>query len=539
MKKVLLRLLPVFIVSFVLSFMMIIYEPTLLFISSSEDFWFTFGMMLKMNIVLFLIAFILLSLFGIGLYYLGKKINKEWIINIYLILLSSGFLFFYIQGNYFSSKLPILDGSPIEWGSFKLESIISVLLVIFALGLNIVLYKKKKDIYNKIVSYIAVIIFVLLLTGLIPSIIKNKSALNSTVKCTSSLENINKLSSNKNFLILVVDMLDSRTFAKVLKEENKEDLFKDFTYYPDTLSAYSYTRESIPFMMSGKWYELDGEYSDYYNDSFDNSPLLKRLRKEDYDINIYEQDMQWTSKKCLDVNNMNMSSYKVSLFSFAKQESKYLIFKYFPYPLKRFSKILTMNFNSIRENTFEADNKVVFNTLDDIELQDNNYFQFIHIDGGHYPWNMDENFNIVENSTYEDKIKASIKVIDKYLTRIKDSGQYDNTAIIVLADHGTNGWEYTGRQNPSLYIKGINEHHDSMIISDKKVSQVDLVDSIYNDLLDGKTSEELLKNIGTDRVRRHLWYKDMTYDKYFEQTTDGNAWDTDNLKNTGTIYERK
>lgn len=536
------KLIATFIINFVLSFMVFIYEPTVLFTSNSEDFWFAFGMMLKINILLFVIAFLFLSLFSIFIYYIGKKIGKKILFNIYLILLFSGLMILYVQGNYFSSKLPVLNGTPIDWNSFKIESIISIVLVVLAIAISVILYKKKNDIYPKIVSAVSVVIFVLLLTGLIPTIIQNKNVLGNNVKCTSTLKNMNNLSTNKNFLILMIDMVDSKTFDKVLKEENKEDLFKDFTYYPDTLSAYSYTMESIPFLMSGNWYDPNDNYYDYYNESFDNSPLLKRLKDEDYDINIYEPDIQWSSKKCAEVNNMSTSSYKINLLKFAKQEIKYVIFKYFPYPLKRFSKIQTMNFNLVRQNDFKANNSIVYEQLNDIKLQNKNYFQFYHTEGGHFPWDTDKNFNTIKDGTYEDKLKGSLRVVEKYIDRIKKSGQYDNSVIIVMADHGTNTediYSDNGRQNPALYIKGINEHHDSMIVSDKKVSHVDFIDSIYNDLLDGKTSEELLKDIGTERTRTHRWYKNFHYDKYYEQTTDGHAWETDKLNFTGTVYERK
>ena len=169
-------------------------------------------------------------------------------------------------------------------------------------------------------------------------------------------------------------------------------------------------------------------------------------------------------------------------------------------------------------------------------MQKDNYFQFLHIEGGHYPWNMNKDFETIEEGTYEEKVESALTVIEKFLNRIKESGQYDNSVIIILADHGNNGYDSAGRQNPVLYIKGINETHDEMQISDKKVSYVDLNDSIYYDLLDGKMSTDLLPNIEENRTRRFIWYKD--YDDMYEQTLDGHAWESDKLVNTGNRYTR-
>ena len=81
-----------------------------------------------------------------------------------------------------------------------------------------------------------------------------------------------------------------------------------------------------------------------------------------------------------------------------------------------------------------------------------------------------------------------------------------------MSDHGYNMRKHTGKQNPILYIKGINEHHSSMKVSDKAISHVDLQDA-YFDLLAGKSSRELFKDIGSERERRFILYR-HTKEKY-------------------------
>ena len=74
-----------------------------------------------------------------------------------------------------------------------------------------------------------------------------------------------------------------------------------------------------------------------------------------------------------------------------------------------------------------------------------------------------------------------------------------------------------------------------MIVSDKKVSYADLNDTIYNDLLNGKKSTEILNDVEADRIRRFIWYKD--YGDMYEQILDGHAWETEKLINTGKRYK--
>lgn len=538
------NLMPSGIMAFVIAFMLFIYEPITTYSANTEDYWFDLSVLLVNNLIVFISVFIILLLISNIIYFVSNKCKRNVIYNIYLIIMFVCFVSTYIQGNYLASSLPILDGTPIIWNNYTKQGIISLMLWIVITVVNIIVYKKLGTKYKKMTSYISIAIFAMLFVSFISTLLTNNQIYAKKGTYTPTTENINVLSTNENFLILLVDMEDSKTFDKVLRESKKENLFNDFTYFPDTLSAYPFTRESIPFILSGKWFEAETSYNDYYNEAMNNSKFIEILKNNDYDINLYENELNWTDSKSLEISNIEAINFEVDNKVFFKQEAKYILFKYLPFPLKKYSKIETLDYNLCRKETqnftniFNSDNKEAYDLLDTATLQSKKYFQFVHIDGGHYPWDMNKDFEKIEDGTYEDKIASSITVIEKYLNRIKESGQYDNSIIIVLADHGNNGYDSVGRQNPILYIKGLNEHHDEMIVSDKKVSYEDLNNSIYTDLLDGKKSTELLQDLEENRVRRFLWYKDKDYDKFQEQTLDGHAWETEKLIPTGVKYER-
>lgn len=530
------------ILDFVLCFMLFIYEPIIAYSSNINDYWFNFKDMIVNNIILFLIVFSIIFLFNLLFYFISKKLDKPFIYNLYIIIFFVGFIDIYIQGNYLAGSLPTLDGSPILWNNYINQNIISILFLVLVILVNIILYRKFNAKYDKIVFYSSLLVFAMIFVSLISTLFTNKEIYVEKGNYASTNENINVLSSNKNFLVLLIDCVDSKKFDEVIKENDKENIFKDFTYYPDTLSTYGFTRDSIPFIFSGIWYEAQVPYSKYYLQAFDDSKLFNMLKKQKYDLNIYDDELQILNNDKYDVKNIKIVNSKINFLSFVKQEVKYVLFKYLPFPLKKYSSIESMDYNKCKINVdndntlFNWSDQKYYDLLDNIELQENNYFQFVHIEGGHLPYDLNENVDTIENGTYDDKLLATITIIDKYLTRIKESDQYNNSVIIILSDHGFNDYESVGRQNPALYIKGINEYHDKMLISDKKVSYVDLNDSIYQDLLNGKKSFELLSDIDDTRIRRYLYYKD--YDKMIEQTLDGHAWETDKLKSTGVRYER-
>ncbi len=533
------------ILIFCILFMVFIYEPIIMYASSIDDFWFNFSDLIKLNSLFLLLGLIISIIMFMIISFLVNNTKKHIYIYIYdfcLFVLSSGLIISYIHGNFLASKLPILDGNSVNWNNYTRENIISVVIILLVLVGHFVLFTKYREKRKNIIMFLSISIFFMLSTSLVSTLLTNEQIYKNKDTYTGTIKNINTLSNNKNFVILLADMVDSKIFEKELKSLKKEYLLKDFSYFPDTLSMYPYTRESIPYIFNGEYYTGETILSEWATKSFNNSKLIELMNNNDYDVNIYGPEVIWKDKKCLETKNYEKNKYRIGKRLFFNQEVKYILFKYSPFFLKKYSHYESIDYKKCKivignDNVeYKSDSVQVYNTLNNIELQEKNYFQFLHYDGGHYPWDLDVNLNHVPRTTYNVRVDSAITVMEKYLERIKESGQYDNTVIIVLADHGDNNYEKVGRQNPSLYIKGINETHKKMIVSDKKVSYEDFNNSIYYDLLDGLKSTELLKDNDENRIRRFIWYKD--YDDMYEQTLDGHAWETDKLKNTGNRYKR-
>ena len=543
-KKEIKELVAPFIMSFLATFMFLIYEPITTYASNVTDYWFGFNALLKANCLLFVIIFLILLSVSIIIYYISKLLKMKKIYEIFLIVFSICLSALYIQGNYLSGSLPTLDGAKIYWDKYEMQNIISILMWLVVVIINVIICRKFKSKYKKIISYEFCAIFIMLFVSFLVTIFTSKDLYAEKGKYISTTKNINMLSENKNFLILLVDCVDSREFEKVVNETDSDYVFEDFTYFPDTMSTYGFTRDSVPYIFSGIWYEAETPYNQYYENAFNNSKLFSMMKRDNYDINVYDEELMISNNKKYDVKNVELVNSKIDLYSLFKQEVKYDLFKYLPFGLKKYSSIETLNYSKCKKlnkndseyDIFSWNNVFNYEHWNKINLQKNNYFHFLHIEGAHFPYDLNKNLEkLTDETNYDDKLGATISMIDTYLTRIKDSGMYDNSVIIILSDHGQNDLNPVGRQNPILYIKGIDEHH-KLEVSNKKVSYVDLNESIYKDLLDNKKSFELLENVDNDRIRRYLWYKD--YDDMYEQTLDGHAWETEKLINTGKRYKR-
>ena len=540
MKKIDLKYLTfAFVISFVLSFMLYLYEPILTYSSNINDFWFDFNLMISNIILYMIIIFVFLILVYFLLYLFLRRKN----IKIYKIILVISFILFlytYIQGNYLVGSLPQLNGDIIDWSKYGDENIISILTFLLVVIGELILIKKYKiDKTIKINCYMTIIVFFMLFTSFI-SILCNKEIYKDKSIEIATTKNINNVSTDKNFFIFLVDSVDSREFAEVVNNNlSYKETFNDFTYYPDTTSGYLFTRDSIPFILSGIWNQEETDFVDYYNDAFNNSKLFKKLTDENYNMNFYEYEIYSNNRNFDKFDNIKLYSDKIDSVSFFKQFTKYILYKYLPYPLKKYSKIETASFDSCKIEDdidyFKWSNKEAYNNLinNKLEFVDDKYFQFLHIEGGHVPFDYDEDVNIIENGTYKQKLTAVLKVISKFINRLKENNVYDNSVIIILADHGEG--KDTLRQNPILYIKGINEHHE-MYISDIPVAYEDLIDA-YISLLENKNSTELFLNLDKNRPRRvlnNLYTREIMIEWYQY----GKAWDNDTFKASGREFRR-
>ena len=543
MKKI---IYPTF-VSFITFYMLFIYEPIIMFIKNKNEFWFDIYTILPSLIIIVLVLTLIFSLIYI---IINKYSNK--ILNIVTIINVSLLIILYIHGNFMASNLNILDGSKYVLKNHH-SDIIASIIVIGVISLIIIFsslkYSTSKTI--KATRFITILIFLMITSGLLYSLSTNKKALvKKDYMILTTDKNMYTYSKKTNFIIFLADGADSVQFDKARKDSKYKNIFKDFTYYPDTMSTYGNTSNSIPFIMSGIWDEKEEAYNNYSKKAYRESKFLKTLEKQKYDINLYIPELIIDYDDAQRISNLSYKKRSVNTYLFFKQELKYISFKYLPYFLKQYSdidnfKLSADNLGAMHNSTekyleYTWDN--FFNYTNFINIppskKEANDFKFIHVEGPHLPFNTDENFNIIENGTYEQKLKATLKLFDAYLKMLKDNDLYDNSIIIFLADHGFSEKEdYIGRQNPILYIKGLNEHH-AFKTSDKPISFTDLMDT-YNELLEGKKSTELFKNIKNNRKRRFLYYPNQYGNELVEFYQTGKAWDWSTMKETGKVYRLK
>lgn len=553
LKKTLKDWLLAIVITFVFCFMLFIYEPIFMYATNIDDFWFDFGIMIKPTMKIFMIFWLGSCLVSIVVYFISRMLkNNIWLYKSFIVFLSMLFIVAYIQGNWLIGSLPGLDGSEIAWDTLgKKEDIINSLIFVSLVIIGIILAVKFK--LNNLLrscTIISIIIFVMLFTSLI-AVVWDNDALKTKNGINLTMNNFNSISENKNFLIFLVDSVDAKKFAEVLDSDPAyRDVFADFTFFTDTLSAFPFTQYSVPFILSGNITKNEKEFSEYSSEAYNNSKLFSMLEEKNYDLNLYSSSLVWNGKKDYDIKNAaSINNANIDFGIYTEEELKWVSFKYLPYCMKQYSNIETMDFNKCIEKFWWFNPFVYQNIKDNSELQkiEEGVFHFIHADGGHIPFVYDKNCNWISEGTYFSQLESCITMISAYIQRLKDNGVYDNSVIIVMADHGyierdTNliltkdNPVILDRYNSLLLIKGINEEHE-LIESNKPVSHFDLIKA-YADLLAGKKSTELFGDVVVPRTRKLIYYIWENDNHMVEYETDSTARDWQSFRETGNVYDR-
>ena len=531
-----------------LSCLWMFYAPLQLYFTNINEFKYDIYAILPTILLMFVVGLLV----GILVFFISIKINeKVYLFGIFvaLILLLASF----IQGNFLLSDLPALDGSSFEWDKHVVGNVSSLCVwTVVGVIVGYLYWKFNKRVFLFLANTCSMIIMLIcIISLLINGIMMNGFANKRSAVVTKN--NLFTYSTKRNFIIFVVDATDSEEFKKIMQDERPEykTILKDFTYFPDTVCTYPFTMYSIPFILTGIWNENQEEFIPFETKAMDDSKLFKTLENLSYDMGIYETDIVYDSENIYRFSNIRKDRYRLdNIFEFARTNGRYVWFLYAPFQLKRvFSTqgmISVLQNRAIGENesSFSYVNGVFYNDLksNQFTTSDKNCFRFIHIDGAHVPFHYDENVNDipVSEANYNLAVKCTMTIVRDYLEKLKETGVYENSSIIIMSDHGYVDDDKTdrilGRENPLLLIKGFNETHDSMTISNQPISYDDLQDA-YQRLLDGKYAQEIFDVKENEKRRRRFLAYDFTNSNHlYEYYQEGYASDESTLIPTGVEY---
>lgn len=522
-----------------LIFMLFLYAPLNIYLSNANDFSFDTLDVLKFMLPLATVAFIVCAFIFLLVSKAGRKLYVLAEVTVFTVLFAC-----FLQGNIFSSWLPTLDGSVIDWSAFGPQRFVSLTLWFLPLAISFVALKKfGTDGLARLSSLTGKILFAYLALTLSLTMISSPYLAKDKKGISITYDYVLDVSEDENLIILLLDCVDVNYYEQAVKEFPEiSDVFEDFTFYRNTLSAYNLTSHSVPFILSGIWNYNDQPYDHWLSQTVEESPLFSHLRENEYRIGLYDDTVGYVPEAYDYFENVRGAEGFVSPTGFCSMLLHLVGFRYAPFDLKPafFTTPENIYYNSLKgedlDNAYSWENSAFYEKLlsEDLSVGSEKCFRFIHLKGGHGTFDYDVDFNFYPGQVSNiECIAGAVKMTGLYLDKLKEAGVYDNSVILVMADHGSNWISEANRANPILFIKGLDERHEQSI-SDAPIHYEDLQPA-FNKLLAGAKSGDIFPwHEGDVRIRAYLTVDDDV--TLSENLQTGYASDESTFSDTGRRY---
>ena len=462
--------------------------------------------------------------------------DKAFLISAILFSLT---ISWYIQGNYANADLGVLNGAAIAWENYTSYNQISLLVWLCPIALCMIFYFVRKELLHKIIRAIAFCMLAMeIVTLLILTFQKAPDAItlyNERKNSAITNEYLFEFSPNDNVVVLLLDSFDSLNYKELLEEDEDKYGLKDFTYYPNTVGAYSTTIGAVPYIMTGVWYENDMPKEDYLEQAFEQTTLYDELEKNGFVIDIYSPPGEGllsenVKQKCENVFDLNI--IPTSYIGLGFKYYELLAFRYMPHQLKPYFWFYPEEFDNYKDSAnidhtiFNPDMQQSYQILTDgrctINPDKRHVFKFYHVKGPHEPATFDENLQDKEDADYLDESKGSLTFVKEFLAQLQELGIYNQASIIILADHGAINY----CQNPLLLVKESSVSKD-FTISDAPISYEDLMPTMIYMATGEKTGRTVWEiEEDEERSRRFLQYT----------WTGGESWGEDYLPDLNEYF---
>ena len=345
--------------------------PLQMYLTNMQELWFSIGdiwwMCLLCGIVIFAVCI------GIGLI-LPRKIVRYYSAVIFGIALGM-----YIQGNFVPTDYGILDGREIDWAAYQGTAVINTLIWAGCILIPILLTWKKAAWAKSLLSLGAAAVTAMQVTALVILLATNQFGVNETEGYLSNRD-LDKVSSDENVVIFVLDTFDQEYFDAIYESEPEFlEPLDGFTYFSNATGMYSTTKGSLPYIMTGQIYRNEQPHPEFIKQAFETIDTYHKLKEAGFEIILYtDRRYVYDSADSPLISNYERTelepSSDVGLFSTLQ---KFTMFRYFPHLLKKYVWLYSGEFDqwkqsiNAEENLLPSqyDNVVYYDTLRENGLQ--------------------------------------------------------------------------------------------------------------------------------------------------------------------------
>lgn len=438
-----------------------------------------------------------------------------------------------LQGNGLNADYGALNGQAIAWGEYTVYGLINTALWAGILFICLSLRQWKRF------GALCVVLPCLLAVGE-GGWIAYRAAQAPTPQTETYLSQAGLYTVGREENLLVLDSVDADQFAQALAEDpDLSRRLEGFTWYRNAMGLSDPTKYGLPALLTGQAYTQPVDYAGFIAAAYADAPLYTMLAGDVWDARFFT-DSRYVSLDAGVVDNLAREELAVNdPAGLTRDLLRLCAFRYAPHFLKpqlwMYSNVFLPYAQAQGEPVYEVTDPAFDARLreEGLEATVERAFRLIHLTGMHPPYTMDADCQYqAQGVTAQEQMRGCLRLAEDYLEQLRTLGVYDRSAVLILADHGT---ETVHR--PLLLLKRPGDTGE-MTVNDAPVSYADLP-ATYVALLTGAQAGTELWSIPQGQARTRLYYHESSRNNAFnlyEYSTQALSPSWEELIPTGRVF---
>lgn len=299
------------------------------------------------------------------------------------------------------------------------------------------------------------------------------------------------------------------------------------------------TKYGLPALLTGQAYTQPVDYAGFIAAAYADAPLYTMLAGDVWDARFFT-DSRYVSLDAGVVDNLAREELAVNdPAGLTRDLLRLCAFRYAPHFLKpqlwMYSNVFLPYAQAQGEPVYEVTDPAFDARLreEGLEATVERAFRLIHLTGMHPPYTMDADCQYqAQGVTAQEQMRGCLRLAEDYLEQLRALGVYDRSAVLILADHGTDTVH-----RPLLLLKRPGDTGE-MAVNDAPVSYADLP-ATYVALLTGAQAGTELWSIPQGQARTRLYYHESSRNNAFnlyEYSTQALSPSWEELIPTGRVF---
>ena len=386
-----------------------------------------------------------------------------------LLLLAAGFILAsYCQVLFLNIGLPTADGADVAWSTYTKRAFVSTIVWV-AIAVAPLVFSAFNSKRVRFASCVACAVLIFVQSAGVASVTVSSFQARAAKGNTLTEDGMLTVSPKKNTIVFVLDQYDTVIDLMPALESDPEllDEMTGFTWFQNSTAVITPTREAVPYLLNSLTPSAEHEQGGSDSNPVNKTNYLSEIYRAGYSVGVYD-DLVDPSADYLDgiaFNDVSRESIdvlgSVDVASMYKSLLSCGLLRNLPWAFKPFFWFYTDDINqamvsSTDSSTYNASNTTYatddasFATklheygLEASDNGENGAFRFIHLNGAHNPYVINENEETDENATRQQQAIGAMNIVRDYIRQLKELGLYDDATIVITADHGRYSYYNTG-----------------------------------------------------------------------------------------------